>query len=79
MCDLLYQVGGSQAYDAPSYVVRKADMEDLKELSQSELIWVHESKIRQSSLIGIPLRISKTTRTLEERSAPRCFRSSVCL
>lgn len=27
MCDRLYQVGGSLAYDAPSYVVRKADIE----------------------------------------------------
>ena len=52
MCDRLYQVGGSLAYDAPSYVRRQTDMELDIALQQGEFCYVLDSRqMGKSSLL----------------------------
>ena len=52
MRDRLYQVGGSLAQDAPSYVVRKADIELDQALQQGEFCYVLDSRqMGKSSLL----------------------------
>ena len=52
MRDRLYQVGGSLAYDAPSYVVRKADIELDRALQRGEFCYVLDSRqMGKSSLL----------------------------
>ena len=52
MCDCRYQVGGSLAQDAPSYVVRLADRELISALQQGEFCYVLDSRqMGKSSLL----------------------------
>lgn len=71
MRDRLYQVGGSLAYDAASYVVRKADVELDRALQRGEFCYVLDSRqMGKSSLL---------VRTLHQLEARGCVCVSIDL